>query len=45
LKAIELLVERKIINTPKYWLKNAKKGKRVKGEYAAILIKRIVNKI
>ena len=44
-KAIDLLVERKIINTPKYWLDNAKKGKKVKGEYAAILIKRIANLI
>lgn len=39
--AVMLLNEIGIINTPNYWLYNAVKGKTVKGEYAAILIKRI----
>jgi N-acetylmuramoyl-L-alanine amidase len=39
-KAVAVLHERGIINTPEYWLKNAVKGKMLKGEYAALLIQR-----
>jgi len=35
-----VLHERGIINTPEYWLKNAVKGKMLKGEYVALLIQR-----
>jgi N-acetylmuramoyl-L-alanine amidase len=40
---LKILTETGIINSPDYWLQNAVKGKTVKGEYAAILIKRIAN--
>ena len=39
--AVKLMVEKEIINSPHYWLDNARKGKTVNGEYAAILIKRV----
>ena len=35
------MVKKEIINSPQYWLDNARKGKTVNGEYAAILIKRV----
>jgi N-acetylmuramoyl-L-alanine amidase len=41
-RALKILTETGIINSPEYWLKNATEGKTVKGEYAAILIKRVV---
>ena len=34
-------VEKGIINSPDYWIQNAKEGKTVKGEYAAVLIERV----
>ena len=37
---IELLQKLRILNTPEYWIKNAVKGNRVEGEFAAILIQR-----
>ena len=40
-KAIKLMVDKGVINSPKYWIDNAKEGKVVNGEYAAILIKRV----
>ena len=43
--AIEKLVAYKIINTPEYWLKNAKKGMTVDGEYAALLIQRFAKEL
>ena len=39
--AIKILVEKKIINSPQYWLEKAKKGNVINGDYAAILIKRV----
>ncbi len=39
---INLLHKLGIINVPEYWNENAVKGKMVLGEYAAILIKRVV---
>ena len=39
--AVKLMVEKEIINSPHYWLDNARKGKTVNGEYAAILIQRV----
>jgi N-acetylmuramoyl-L-alanine amidase len=40
-KAVAVLHERGIIDTPEYWLKNAVKGKMLKGEeYTALLIQR-----
>jgi len=41
IKALQLLVKEGLINTPQYWLDHAEAGKIVKGEYAAILIKRM----
>jgi N-acetylmuramoyl-L-alanine amidase len=42
-EALKVLTKIGIIKSPDYWLKNAAEGKTVKGEYAAILIKRIAN--
>ena len=39
--AVKLMASKGVINSPKYWLDNAKEGKIVNGEYAAILIKRV----
>lgn len=39
--AVKLMDSKGVINSPKYWLDNAKEGKVVNGEYAAILIKRV----
>lgn len=39
--AVKLMASKGVINSPKYWLDNAKEGKVVNGEYAAILIKRV----
>lgn len=36
-----ILVKNGIVSSPEYWLENARAGKTVKGEYAALLIKRI----
>jgi N-acetylmuramoyl-L-alanine amidase len=41
-KELKVLTKIGIINSPEYWLENAAEGKTVKGEYAAILIKRVV---
>lgn len=38
--AIEVLQQKGLIDSPDYWLLNAREGETVKGEYAAILIKR-----
>ncbi|HZG16982.1 MAG TPA: phosphodiester glycosidase family protein [Candidatus Bathyarchaeia archaeon] len=43
--ALAVLVEKGIINTPDYWLKNAVKGSSVSGEYAGILIKNVSKKL
>lgn len=40
-ESLDVLAKNAIINSPEYWLENARAGKTVKGEYAAILIKRI----
>lgn len=40
-KAIQFLVDKKIIQSPNYWLKNATDNGTVKGEYAKILIENI----
>jgi N-acetylmuramoyl-L-alanine amidase len=40
--ALEVLTKIGLINSPEYWLENAIEGKTVKGEYAEILIKRVV---
>lgn len=39
--AVKLMASKGVINSPQYWLENAKSGKVVNGEYAAILIKRV----
>lgn len=39
-QAVKLMKEKGIISDTDYWVNNAKAGKTVKGEYAAILIKR-----
>ena len=39
-KEINYLHNLGILNTPEYWIKNAVKGNRVEGEFAAILIQR-----
>ncbi len=39
-EALNVLVMKGVIVSPEYWLENAREGKSVKGEYAAILIKR-----
>ena len=43
--AIDLLVEHGLMVSPEYWLQNAMAGKRVEGEYAAILISNMANKL
>ena len=43
--AVKLLTERNIIRSPEYWINNAGEGTTVKGEYAAILIKRVAEYI
>lgn len=40
-EAIKLMVQKGIINSPQYWLDNAREGRSVNGEYTAILIKRV----
>lgn len=40
-EAIWVLQQNGLIDSPDYWLQNAQGGKTVKGEYAAILIKRM----
>ncbi|MTI71098.1 MAG: N-acetylmuramoyl-L-alanine amidase [Firmicutes bacterium] len=42
-KTLKILQKNGIINSPNYWAENAKEGKFVKGEYAAILIKRVAD--
>jgi N-acetylmuramoyl-L-alanine amidase len=44
-KALKVLTKIGVINSPEYWVQNAVKGKTVKGEYAEILIKRVVEHI
>lgn len=44
-KAIKILVQNKIIQTPEYWLENALSGKAIKGEYAAQLALRIAKQL
>jgi N-acetylmuramoyl-L-alanine amidase len=39
-EAIQVLQQNGLIDSPDYWVQNAREGKTVKGEYAAILIKR-----
>lgn len=39
--AVRILAERGIINTPYYWMDNAREGKNIRGDYAGILIKRM----
>ena len=43
--ALKIMMDKGIINSPEYWLTNAREGKTVKGEYAAAIIKRISNLI
>lgn len=43
--ALKVLQSNGIIQTPDYWLKNAVTGGQVNGEYAAILIKNLANKL
>jgi len=39
--ALKVLTEIGVINSPEYWVQNAVKGKKIKGEYAAVLIERV----
>jgi hypothetical protein len=41
--AIKVLQGKGILASPDYWIENAKEGKTVNGEYAAILIKRVAD--
>lgn len=41
--ALKLMVDKGVINSPQYWIDNAKEGKLCSGEYAAILIKRVAD--
>lgn len=43
--ALKIMVDKGIINSPEYWLTNAREGKTVKGEYAAAIIKRIAGSL
>lgn len=43
--AIEKLQKAGIINTPEYWLKNAKQDATVRGDYAAALIQKMAEKL
>ncbi len=40
-EALDALVKKGLINSPDYWLENAREGKLVKGEFAALLIERV----
>ncbi|MNB99263.1 Major intracellular serine protease precursor [compost metagenome] len=40
-EALKAFQERGVINTPDYWLNNAVAGKTVRGDYAALFIKRL----
>ena len=42
-EALDVLVKKGLINSPDYWLINAREGKQVKGEFAALLIERVAN--
>ncbi|MFX4263134.1 N-acetylmuramoyl-L-alanine amidase family protein [Pelotomaculum propionicicum] len=39
--ALNILVKNGIISSPEYWQENARSGKTIKGEYAALLIERM----
>lgn len=41
-QAVKILRRLGILNSPEYWLENARKGKTVKGEYAASVLKRVI---
>jgi len=43
--AVKILNQKGIIRSPEYWTANAREGSTVKGEYAAILIKRMAEYI
>ena len=43
--ALDVLADAGIINSPSYWVQNAKKGGMVKGEYAEELIIKFANKL
>jgi len=40
-KALELLSTKGLINSPDYWRENAREGKTVRGDFVAILLKRV----
>ena len=40
-EALDILIKKGLINSPDYWLLNAREGKQVKGEFAALLIERV----
>lgn len=44
-EAIKLLQKNGIINSPDYWLDNARKGKKCEGEYVGFLIQRLAEKL
>ena len=39
--SLSVLVKNSIISSPEYWRENARAGKTIKGEYAALLIERV----
>jgi N-acetylmuramoyl-L-alanine amidase len=41
--AIKMLADKGVISSPNYWNQNAREGKTIKGDYAAILIKKIAD--
>jgi N-acetylmuramoyl-L-alanine amidase len=45
MEALKVLVDENIIESPEYWQKNAKPGSTIQGDYAAILIKRVADRL
>ncbi len=44
-EAIKMLQKNGVINSPDYWLQNARKGKTCEGEYVGLLIQRLAEKL
>lgn len=44
-EALDVLAKNNVINSPDYWLLNAKAGKTVRGDYAALLIKNMARRL
>lgn len=44
-EAVKILQQHGIMNSPDYWLQNARKGKTCEGEYVGLLIQRLAEKL